>query len=202
MKRVFKIGYGYDSHRFLKEEEKRLLEENACIEEETEFYSRDKKLIVGGVVLEDKYQKKFGPFKARSDGDVLYHAVVNAILSALGEKQARDIGRVFPNTDKINSNRNSADFLQRSVEMLQQSDYELADLKIMYKGKPRVDWENVEKNLLSFFQLQELLSDIHVQATSGEEMDGAGNGLGVEIFVVCLVQNKNLQKIFSSFGFV
>ncbi len=190
MKRAFKLGYGYDSHRFLTIEEKKLMEGRSSIDIETEYYSKDKKLIIGGVVLDDKYQKAFGPFKARSDGDVLYHAVVNALLSALGNKQARDIGAVFPNTDKANSNRNSSEFMHKAVSLLQASEYDLLDLKIMVKSKPRVDWNLVEKNLGAFFHLQSVAPDIHVQGTSGEEMDGAGNGLGVEVFVVCLLQCK------------
>lgn len=193
MTRAFKIGYGYDSHRFLTAEEKKLTENRPDFDIETEYYSRDKKLIIGGVVLEEKYQNTFGPFKARSDGDVLYHAVVNALLSAVGNKQKRDIGTVFPNTDKANSGRDSAEFMEAAAELLRSSEYELLDLKIMLKGKPRVDWNAVEKNLESFFQFQNSIPDIHIQGTSGEEMDGAGNGLGVEVFVVCLLQHKNLK---------
>ena len=193
MSRMFKLGYGYDSHRFLNSEEKELLEKESTIELETEYHDKDKKLVIGGVLLEEKYQKAFGPFKARSDGDVLYHAVVNALLSALSDKEARDIGSLFPNTDKINSNRNSSEFLQKTAELLKNSEYELLDLKIMVKGKPRVDWNLVEKNLEAFFTFQHTAPDIHVQATSGEEMDGAGNGLGVEVFVTCLLQHKTLM---------
>lgn len=192
MKRLFKLGYGYDSHRFLTAEEKRLVENGSSIEAETEYYGKEKKLIIGGVVLDEKYQSFFGPFKARSDGDVLYHAVVNALLSALGDKKARDIGSLFPNSDKANSNRCSGDFVQKTVELLQTSPYELIDLKIMVKGKPRVDWARVENNLTAFFHFQQIAPDIHVQATSGEEMDGAGNGLGVEVFAVSLLQHKSL----------
>lgn len=191
MKRAFKLGYGYDSHRFLTEEEKKRMEMHSSFDEETEYYSQDKKLIIGGVVLEEKYQKDFGPFKARSDGDVLYHAVVNALLSALGNKQTRDIGTIFPNTDKANSNRNSAEFVKEAARLLELSEYALLDLKIMVKSKPRVNWGQVEKNLASFFHFQQLPPDIHIQGTSGEEMDGAGNGLGVEVYVVCLLQHKN-----------
>jgi 2-C-methyl-D-erythritol 2,4-cyclodiphosphate synthase len=194
MDRMFKLGYGYDSHRFLTDSEKELLEKEAHINLETEYHSVDKKLIIGGVVLDEKYQKLFGPFKARSDGDVLYHAVVNALLSALADKKARDIGSLFPNTDQINSNRNSSDFLQKAVDLLKGSDYELLDLKIMVKAKPRVNWSLVEKNLEAFFSFQSISPDIHVQATSGEEMDGAGKGLGVEVFVVALLQNKKLSS--------
>ncbi len=189
--KAFKLGYGYDSHRFLTSDEKKLLEKSSTVELETEYFSKDKKLVIGGVVLDEKYQQAFGPFKARSDGDVLYHAVVNALLSALADKKARDIGTLFPNTDKANSNRNSSDFVKEAVSLLKASEYELSDLKIMVKGKPRVNWNLVEKNLEAFFTFQSQLPDIHVQATSGEEMDGAGNGLGVEVFVSCLLQKKN-----------
>jgi 2-C-methyl-D-erythritol 2,4-cyclodiphosphate synthase len=190
MAHTFKLGYGYDSHRFLTPEEKKLLEKNSTVDLETEYFSKDKKLIIGGVTLDEKEQQMYGPFKARSDGDVLYHAVTNALLSALSCKKARDIGSLFPNTDKANSNRNSKDFVLEAVKRLQASSYELADLKIMVKGKPRVDWGLVEKNLEAFFTFQKNPPDIHVQATSGEEMDGAGNGLGVEVFVSCLLQKN------------
>lgn len=187
---MYKLGYGYDSHRFLTAEEKQLIESQEVLDEETEYYARDKKLIIGGVEAEEKYQKNFGPFKARSDGDVLYHAVVNALLSAIGNKQMRDIGTVFPNTDKTNSNRNSKDFLEKAAEAIKASDYELMDLKIMLKGKVRVNWSTVEENISRFFLWQNFTPDIHIQGTSGEEMDGAGNGLGVEVFVVSLLQHK------------
>ncbi len=191
---MFKLGYGYDSHRFLTAQEKELLEKESCIELETEYHCKEKKLVIGGVILEESYQQSFGPFKARSDGDVLYHSVVNALLSALGDKKARDIGSLFPNTDQRNSNRNSSEFVQKAANLLQSSDYELLDLKIMVKSKPRVNWSLVEKNLEVFFSFQHIQPDIHVQATSGEDMDGAGNGLGVEVFVVCLLQSKKLTS--------
>lgn len=192
MTRAFKIGYGYDSHRFLNEEEKTLLKKGP-VDLETEYHFEGKPLIIGGVLLSEENQKMYGPFKARSDGDVLYHAVTNALLSALSDKKARDIGTLFPNIDKANSNRNSADFLEKSVDLLKASEYEMIDLKLMVKGKPRANWSLMEKNLESFFSFQKIFPDIHIQATSGEEMDGAGQGLGVEVFVICLLQNKKLS---------
>lgn len=193
MQRLFKLGYGYDSHRFLNQTEKNHLKHQSVLNLETEYHTHDKKLIIGGITLEEKYQKKFGPFKARSDGDVLYHAVVNALLSALSQKESRDIGTLFPNTDHSNSNRNSADFLKKAAELIQESDYELLDLKIMVKSVLRINWNLVENNLASFFNFQNTSPEIHIQGTSGEELDGAGNGLGVEVFAVCMLQLKNLQ---------
>lgn len=188
-KRPYKIGYGYDSHRFLTESERK----GGEIETATDVIRGDKPLIIGGFPVDLETQKKYGPFKARSDGDVLYHAVVNAILSAVGDKAARDIGTLFPNTAKENTHRDSGDFLKKAVEILEGSGYELADLKIMLKGKIRVDFGRVEEKLYTFFARQELYPEIHAQGTSGEEMDGAGQGKGVEVFAIALIQLKTLS---------
>lgn len=192
--RLYRIGYGYDSHRFLTPEERKLAQAGD-FETETEAYKLDKPLIIGGVDLGPEAQKRFGPFKARSDGDVLYHAVVNGILSALALKEARDIGSVFPNTDKTNSHRDSADFLQKAAELLEESPYELAELKLMLKGKPRVKLTEVEEKLLEFFIGQANPPEIHLQGTSGEEMDAAGEGRGVEVYCVCLLQHGKLSHL-------
>lgn len=189
--RPYKIGYGYDSHRFLTPDEKKSALKGA-IETDTDILQIDKPLVIGGLTLDENIRTLYGPFKARSDGDVLYHAVVNAILSAIGDKSARDIGALFPNTKKENNNRNSGDFLRKTAEILKKSEYELADLKIMLKGKIKVDFGKVEENLHAFFDWQKISPEIHAQGTSGEEMDGAGKGEGVEVFVIALVQHKNL----------
>lgn len=191
---LLKLGYGYDSHRFLTDQERQELSKRGAFTNETEAFCPDKKLVIGGVTLDQSYQERFGPFKSRSDGDVLYHAVVNALLSALGEKAARDIGTLFPNSDEANSLRPSADFMQAAVDRLKASPFELVELKLMLKGKPRVSLEQVEANLLAFFEYQEALPDVHLQGTSGEEMDGAGKGLGVEVYAVCLLQHKALTQ--------
>ncbi len=189
--RPYKIGYGYDSHRFLTSEEKKQAA-SSTIETPTDIITLDKPLVIGGLRVDEATQKLYGPFKARSDGDVLYHAVVNAILSAIGDKSSRDIGTLFPNTDKKNSGRSSKDFIKKAVEILQESGYELADLKIMLKGRIRVNFHEVEENLQAFFIHQKLIPEIHAQGTSGEEMDGAGKGEGVEVFVVALIQHDSL----------
>ncbi len=196
--RLFKIGYGYDSHRFLNAQEKLTLWRQGAISNNTEYFAKDKKLVIGGLQLEEGLQKIFGPFKARSDGDVLYHAITNCLLSAHGDKQARDIGKLFPNTDEKNSNRNSADFVQKAVDLIKSSDYELIELKIMFKGVLYLEWDKIESNIAEFFSYQNNEPNIHLQATSGEEMDDAGCGLGVEVFVVCLLQHKMLTKLMQS----
>jgi 2-C-methyl-D-erythritol 2,4-cyclodiphosphate synthase len=66
----FRIGFGYDVHKF----------------------SRKRKLILGGVEIPYK-----AGLEGHSDADVLLHSVCDALLGAAGFK---DIGHQFPNTDK------------------------------------------------------------------------------------------------------
>lgn len=178
---LFKIGFGYDSHRFLTKDE---LASAPC---DTGDNYRDpaKGLILGGERVEG-----FPPFLARSDGDVIMHAAVNAILSALGREDARDIGSLFPNTDNKNTNRASGDFLKRAAAIVDENSYAISDLKLMLKGVARVDLSKVGKNISALLGVDS--SAVHLQGTSGEGMDGAGRGEGMEVYGVCALIHKEL----------
>src|SRR5205823_14899429 len=67
---MIRTGIGYDIHRFAKE----------------------RKLILGGVEIPHSHG-----LEGHSDADVLAHAIADAVLGAIGE---RDIGHHFPNTDE------------------------------------------------------------------------------------------------------
>lgn len=173
-----RIGFGYDSHRFLTADEIRGAREGK-IETGTDYIDPDKPLILGGVRVDGD----FPPFKARSDGDVVFHAAVNAILSALAIDEVRDIGTLFPNTDPANSNRSSSDFLAKASELVCERGLQISNLKLTVKGRPRVDLAGVRSNLAEILGIDR--DRVLVQGTSGEEMDAAGLGLGVEVFGIC-----------------
>ncbi|RMH58581.1 MAG: 2-C-methyl-D-erythritol 2,4-cyclodiphosphate synthase [Candidatus Hydrogenedentota bacterium] len=78
-----RIGFGYDSHKI----------------------DSEKPLVIGGVTLPE-----LPGLSGHSDADVLTHAVIDALLSAAGEK---DIGELFPNTDPAFKNASSLDLLRR-----------------------------------------------------------------------------------------
>ena len=84
-----RIGLGTDLHK---------LEDNG------------KDLLLGGVYV--KHPKALGP-KAHSDGDVLLHALIDAILGASGKD---DIGSHFPDTDEMFLNCSSEILLQKTLE--------------------------------------------------------------------------------------
>jgi 2-C-methyl-D-erythritol 4-phosphate cytidylyltransferase/2-C-methyl-D-erythritol 2,4-cyclodiphosphate synthase len=93
-----RVGTGYDLHRLVDE----------------------RPLVLAGVKLTDDR----GPL-AHSDGDVLCHAIIDALLGAIG---AGDIGRHFPNTDPRWKNAPGLDLLARTVEMTRTSGYGVSNV--------------------------------------------------------------------------
>ena len=83
-----RIGHGYDVHRFT----------------DGEF------VVIGGTKI--PYEKKL---EAHSDGDVLAHAIADALLGACG---VRDIGYFFPDTDIKYKNANSMELLSKVKEII------------------------------------------------------------------------------------
>ena len=94
----FRIGYGYDSHEF-----------KAGIP-----------LVVGGVRL--AHDKGLG---GHSDGDVLLHAITDALLGAVG---APDIGSLFPPSDPQWKGADSAVFLREALRRVKDAGYAIANL--------------------------------------------------------------------------
>ncbi len=94
----FRVGFGFDSHEF----------------------TENKKLILGGVEIDFPYG-----LKGHSDGDALLHAITDAILGAIGE---RDIGELFSDEDKRWRNAPSEIFLRKALELMREKGYELSNL--------------------------------------------------------------------------
>ena len=95
-----RIGHGYDLHRL-----------------EPEL-----PLIVGGVKLEHDRG-----CAAHSDGDVVYHAVTDAILGALGQD---DIGQLFPDNDPKWKDADSHIFVEEAVRRMRDAGYTIGNLDI------------------------------------------------------------------------
>ena len=93
-----RVGIGYDLHRL----------ENG------------RKFILGGEVL----PAEFGPL-GHSDGDVLTHAIIDALLGALG---MGDIGNWFPDTDEIYKNACSIELLKKVVIEVRSRRWEIGNL--------------------------------------------------------------------------
>lgn len=153
-----RIGHGYDAHRFCE----------------------DKRLVIGGVEIEYELG-----LLAHSDGDVLLHALMDALLGAAGE---RDIGYNFPDTSADYKNADSGVLLQRTCEIIARKglSIEYADMTIIAQ-KPKLS-PYIEKMRERIALLAGVpVERVNVKATTEEKMGFTGRGEGIAAHAVCLL---------------
>ena len=153
-----RIGQGYDVHRF----------------------GAGDAITLGGVRI---------PFEhgldAHSDGDVLVHALCDALLGAIG---AGDIGGHFPDTDPDIAGIDSRILLRRVIEQVAQAGYQLgnADLTIVAQAPKMASHipamrENLAADLGAAVEL------VNIKATTTEELGFIGRGEGIAAHAVVLL---------------
>ena len=156
-----RIGHGYDAHRFCD--------------------GTNRPLIIGGVEIESSLA-----LEAHSDGDVLLHALTDAILGAAGR---RDIGYHFPDTDPKYKNADSRVLLRDAVGLVRGDGFEIdfADMTViaqMPKMAPYI--EAMRAEIASVMGVD--LSRVNVKATTEEKMGFTGRGEGIRAHAVCLLK--------------
>lgn len=147
-----KIGIGQDSHKF----------------------DRKKPLILGSVKISDK-----NGFDANSDGDVVLHALFNALSTAIGD---RSLGFYADRMYKEGVT-DSKKYLEFILNKVKEGNYEISNVAIMLEGKkPRID-EHIDKIKLSLSKILKVKREnIGIAATSGEELTEFGKGKGMQCF--------------------
>ncbi len=152
----FRIGIGYDSHRF------------------TENFPNCKPFLLGGVAI---------PFHqhciAHSDGDVLYHALADALLGALA---LPDIGQCFPNTASHTHNMDSAIIVKHVHQEIANRGYFVNNVDItiiLERPKLALFTPSMKKNIASLLHITE--DRVSVKAKTNEQLDAIGAGLGVAV---------------------
>ena len=156
-----RIGHGYDVHRF-------------C---DGEF------ITIGGVKI--PYSKGL---LAHSDGDVLAHAVADALLGASGQ---RDIGYFFPDNDNQYKNIDSMILLSRVKEIILSNGFEIENIDctvVAQAPKMMPHIENMRKNIAVALGAEYEL--VNVKATTEEHLGFTGRGEGISAHCVCLLKNK------------
>lgn len=157
-----RIGHGYDVHRF----------EGVYVEE--------KPLTLAGVVLADKMS-----LVAHSDGDVILHALCDAILGALGEG---DIGQHFPDTDPKFAGVASADLLQQVLLMMAAHQLYLVNVDITVIAEvPKLAPHRVAmiSSLANLLELPE--QRVNLKATTTEGLGAIGRKEGIACAAVVLL---------------
>ena len=143
-----------------------------------------RKLIVGGVRI--PFGK--GPV-GHSDGDVLAHAVCDALL---GAAHLGDIGRHFPNTSPQWKNASSLLFLRHVRQLLDAAGYSIVNIDAtvgLERPKLAPHITPMEKKVAAALALKP--GQVSVKAKSGEGLDAVGRGEAIRADAVALIQTRS-----------
>lgn len=138
-------------------------------------FEKNKPMVLGGVTLA---HLDYG-FKAHSDGDVLIHSVIDALLGACG---AGDIGEFFPDTDEQYKGEDSKRLLSHIVTFIQNIGYEIVNIDLtIIAQKPKINPHKLDIK----FQMAKLLNIepqfINIKATTAEKLGFLGRSEGVAV---------------------
>ncbi|MBQ6868641.1 MAG: 2-C-methyl-D-erythritol 2,4-cyclodiphosphate synthase [Clostridia bacterium] len=154
-----RIGNGYDVHKLVE--------------------GRD--LILGGVKV--PYEKGL---LGHSDADVLAHAVIDAIIGALG---IGDIGTHFPDTDEKYKGADSLVLLKRTGEMAKEMGYKIVNIdSIVVAQKPKLlpYIKQMRENMANVLEMDP--ADVNVKAKTEEKLGFTGNLEGMKSYAVCIIE--------------
>ena len=140
-------------------------------------------LVLGGVEI--PYEKGL---LGHSDADALLHAIIEAIIGAMG---MQDIGTHFPDTDERYKGISSLLLLEKTYEMMREQGYVIGNvdsLIMIEKPKMAPYIPLMKQNIAHALHADPSL--INVKATRGEGLGFVGEGLGVQAMAVVLLQEQ------------
>lgn len=155
---MIRVGLGYDIHRLIE----------------------GRPLILGGIVL---------PFEkgedGHSDGDVLFHAITDAVLGASG---LGDIGSFFPPEDMKWKDADSAVLLQTVMEKVRAAGWHIENLDCVVKLEKPKFIPYRQQVIESIARVLQIAPDqVFVKAKTGEKLPPVGTGDAIEATAVCLL---------------
>ena len=154
-----RIGQGFDAHRFTDGDE----------------------ITLGGV----KIAHKFG-IEAHSDGDVLLHAICDALLGAAG---LGDIGKHYSDQDSQHKNRNSREFVVDVLKKIQVNNFSVINIDatvILQTPKIASYIDQMRQNIADDLLLD--IDMVNIKATTTEHMGFVGREEGIAAMAVVLLQ--------------
>lgn len=160
---MLRIGIGYDSHRFIE----------------------GRPLILSGVTI--PYEKGMD---AHSDGDVVLHAICDALLgaAALG-----DIGQHFPNTAEF-KNIDSRILLKKVASLISGKNFSINNIDAsVLADRPKLAPYIMAMRQNIATDLQISLDQISIKATTNEGMGFIGRGEGIAAQAVVLLEYVKMR---------
>lgn len=155
---MLRVGLGYDLHRLIE----------------------GRKLLLGGIEL---------PFErgedGHSDGDVLFHAITDAVLGASG---LGDIGSFFPPEEAKWKDADSAELLRTVMKKVYADGWKIENLDCVVKLEKPKFIPHRQAVIENIAKVLEVASDqVFVKAKTGEKLPPVGTSEAVEAFVTCLL---------------
>jgi 2-C-methyl-D-erythritol 2,4-cyclodiphosphate synthase len=161
----FRIGHGFDVHRF----------------------KRGRKLLLGGVEI--PYSLGLA---GHSDADVVLHALINALLGAMGKG---DIGSHFPDTDPRYKGISSALLLKRVLKMVERDKFRLinGDITVIAE-KPRLApfFRKIRAKLATLLNVP--CQRINLKASTAEGLGPIGQGKAIAVTAVVLLSKSGRHR--------
>ena len=158
MAKDFRIGHGFDAHRF----------------------RRGRKLMLGGVEIPHE-RGLYG----HSDADAVLHALINALLGAMGEG---DIGTHFPDNDPRYKGIASGKLLAQVLRIMRRRRFKLVNADItLIAQEPKLapHYARMRKNVAGLCNV--LVERISIKATTTEQLGWIGAGKGMAATAVVLL---------------
>ncbi len=155
---TFRIGLGFDAHEF----------------------EEGKPLYLGGILI-----KHHEGLKGHSDGDVLLHAITDALLSAIGEP---DIGELFSDKDIRWKNASSEIFLKEALKRAKEKGYSIVNLDcVLVLDSPKISplKSAIVENLSKIMQVDKSCISI-----KGKTREGFCKEKGVVCYCVILLSHE------------
>lgn len=153
------VGIGYDVHRF----------------------AAGRPLILGGVEIAHSHG-----LDGHSDADVLAHAIADAILGAIGE---RDIGYHFPNSDDSIRGISSLEILRKVSDLLTAAEARLVNIDATIVAEaPKIEPHVAQMRINLAQALRITAARVGVKATTNERMGFVGRSEGIAAMAVASVE--------------
>lgn len=157
-----RVGMGYDVHKLVE--------------------GRD--LIIGGINI--PYEKGL---LGHSDADVLIHAIMDALIGAMGKG---DIGKHFPDNNNDFKGISSLNLLEKVRMLLEEENYKICNIDstiIAQKPKMADHIQSMRKKISETLLIN--VDKINIKATTEEKLGFTGSGQGISSQAVCLIQKND-----------
>jgi 2-C-methyl-D-erythritol 2,4-cyclodiphosphate synthase len=156
-----RIGFGYDLHKL----------------------TAGRRLMLGGVHIPCEFGEE-----AHSDGDVLLHAIIDALFGAIAEG---DIGSHFPPSDPQWKDIDSLLLLKEAYAIVKEKAYRINNMDctiVLEKPKLLPYMETIRKSIADNLQIS--IDQVSVKGKTKEKVDAVGQGKAIEAYATLLLVHE------------